>query len=178
MEFINLFKEDWRKIPQNIRYFFLSGLTLIGLTWVSDHWSGVRYNFFGWDFRGVFFSLGILLIIVGFGIVVAKQIFLYWRLNKLRRRYAISKLNKMFYLVWFNGRLILFDKTDEKNKKSYHIHPAETAEDLGFVGYGINTPLDFEQHRLAKGLVIGKPGDTIYIKVDDYNYMGQINTNH
>jgi hypothetical protein len=148
MDFLSFLKDDWQKIPQNLRYFILSGITLIALTWISDHWgSNIHYDFLGWNFRSAFFSMGIALIIVGFCLILAKQIFTYFNLTRLRYKYPIKDLNRTFYLVWFNGRLILFDKIDRKNKRSYHIHPMATAKDLGFASYGIYTPLDFEQQR-------------------------------
>lgn len=48
-----------------------------------------------------------------------------------RRKYPLKKLNIDFFLISFNGKVILFDI---KEKKYYHIFPWTTAEDLLFVG--------------------------------------------
>ncbi|HEU4967149.1 MAG TPA: hypothetical protein VFT53_06795 [Candidatus Saccharimonadales bacterium] len=162
--------DDWRKIPQNIRYIFVSGGGLILITWVTDHWGGRNtYKLFGWDFRNVFFSLGVSLIVFGLLIIVLKQLSVFYRIAQYRKKYPIKELRKSFYLVWFTGQLILFDK---RNTVYYHITPLETAQDLYFEGQGfVESTQPFD-----KVLVFEVEGTDVQIRMSDYSNGGQINT--
>src|SRR3989338_10579512 len=167
MNLFSFIKDDWEKIPQNVRYFLLSGSTLLAITWLSDHWGKDSYKLFSWDFRNIFFSLGITLILVGLVMIVSKQLYTYFNLLRLKIKYPIKNHPKTFALVWFQpGRLYLFDK---KSKLSYHVHPWETAEDLSFVGHGFNCLHDYET-ALAGDVRIGSPYN---IRIKSFHYVGQ-----
>ena len=161
--------DDWKKIPQNLRYFFLSGITLILSSWVADHWhTSTVYSFWGWDFKRTFFSLGVSIIIFGFLMLVLKQLFLVYKVAVLRRRYPISELDKSFYLVWFKGQLILFDNN---TNQYFHVTPLETAQDLFFEGQGYS---DDNRWSVVTQFDVSDP--SIRIIKADYSNGGPINT--
>ena len=170
MDFLGFLKEDWQKIPQNLRYFVISGTILLVIDWTSYHWSkGVNYTYLGKNYHQFFFNLGVSLILLGFLLIIAKQIFVVVNLQRFRYRYSLKNLNITYGLIWFNGKLYLFDK---KKKTASHITPAETASDLSFWGVGVPYPGSFEEAQVH-GLEVGDP---VNIKVKDYNLAGPINT--
>ncbi|MFC2160132.1 hypothetical protein ACFLRX_00605 [Acidobacteriota bacterium] len=134
--------DDWKKIPQNIRYYFIAGAALVFISWLIDHWGTMHiYKFWGLDIRKIGFSLGLTLIFLGLISLVVKQIIIFKNIVKYRRKYPINKIDTKFYLAWFRGKLILFD---EDKKEYHHIYPFETAQDLLFAGTGIYVDSDFE----------------------------------
>jgi hypothetical protein len=172
MSIFEFVSKDWRKIPQNFRFFILSGVLMVTIVLATDHWGQVpNYKYLGMS-RYFFFNIGIFLILVGIVSILLKQAALVWRVGKFRRRYPISKLNIGFYLVWFEGRLYLFDK---ENKKTYHVHPGGTARDLSFEANGTSHPKGFDQAMSEKD-TIGTSGETVYFKIADYTFSGRINT--
>lgn len=115
MENINFLTDDWKKIPQNIRFVLMGGIVLILNTWLLDHW-GIKepYKFWFWDIRAIGYDIGLTLIILSFVLLITKQFYYFGRIAFFRIKYPLNKLNDTFYLVWFNGKLILFD-IKEKN---------------------------------------------------------------
>jgi hypothetical protein len=71
--------------------------------------------------------------------LISKQIKLFTNILLLRRKYPLDKFNKKYYLIWFSGRLHLFDKD---TMLRHHVHPYETAQDLSFTGTGISVNTD------------------------------------
>lgn len=166
-----MIKDDWKSIPQNNRYFILTGSTLLFIDWATDHW-GRKYSLYGKDFHQWFFNAGITLILLGFVLILLKQFFNLSLLTHYRTIYSIDKVNKSFSLVLFNGRMILFDKRKENKKESYHIANSHTANDLGF--WGSEYPVDMSySEAVQKELNLSDP---ININVKDYKYIGQIKT--
>lgn len=134
MDLFNLLIDDWKKIPQNLRYFFLAGGFLIFNSWLLDHWGSEKpYLFWMFDIRYLGYSLGLTLILLCFLFLLAKQILYFKSVLIYRNRYPIKELNNKFFLVWFNGKLYVFDKA---KKKYHHVYPLETAQDLLFAGTG------------------------------------------
>lgn len=134
--------DDWKKIPQNLRYLTLAGSFLIFNTWLLDHWGREKpYTFWGWDMRSFGYSLGLSFILLGFLLLISKQFFYFGRVAFYRRKYPLDKLNREFYLAWFRGKLMLFDK---KQKTYHHVLPWDTAQDLFFVGKGFQIEESFD----------------------------------
>ena len=168
MQIFDFITDDWKKIPQNIRYFFMAGATFVFISWLVDHWgSGGIKRFWGLEINKIAFSLGLTLILLGLVFLMAKQFFIFKNIIKYRRQYPIEELNSKFYLVWFRGKLILFSK---EKKEYHHIYPLETAQDLLFSGTGTPVDIDFEN---ASNVKIS---DTMSINVKDYTDGGAINT--
>ena len=144
-----LLSDDWKKIPQNIRYLLIFGSFLISLTWIIDHWgTGHVYTFWGLDIREPAFSIGLTLIFLGILLPIVKQFLYIYDLILYRKRYPIKNLGISYILVWFNDKLILFDKS---SKTHHHVHPFETAQDLLFVGKGVYLKKNFnEKDKLLK----------------------------
>ncbi len=160
--------DDWKKIPQNLRFLVISGGFLIFNSWLLDHWGRKRpYLLWNWDVRSFGYSLGLTLILIALGLLVAKQFIYFGRIIYFRKMYPINKLNLTYYLVWFNGTLYLFDK---KPKKYYHVLPWETAQDLLFVGKGIKLPGGFSNE------VIPIPNSSKSLDPKKYSNGGNINT--
>lgn len=137
--------DDWKKIPQNIRYVFLTGVLLVFFAWLLDHWlpnGQLPYRYLEvWDIRSLCFSTGFSLIFMSIALVVFKQFYLFGVTQYYRRKYSLENLNKTYYLIWFKGKLMLFDN---KKKLYYHVHPWETAIELLFVGKGWKIQDDFK----------------------------------
>lgn len=94
--------------------------------------------------------------------------FIFYRVNIFRKKYPLTNLNISFYLVWFTGQLILFDK---ETTTYYHVKPLDTARDLFFDGQGFfeNIPFDkVEKYQYEAGDIV--------INKSDYKNGGQINT--
>lgn len=167
---IEFLVDDWKKIPQNLRYFFLAGAFLIFNSWLVDHWGTADiYLLWGLDIRYVGYSLGLSIILLGFLLLTTKQFIFLGRVVILRKKYPINELGSKFHLVWFQGKLILFDM---KKKKFHHVYPLETAEDLFFAGTGIHKNINFEQadlHRIELS-------STHNIDVSTFTDGGSINT--
>lgn len=145
----NIPNYEWKNIPQNIRYIFMIGALLIFTTWLIDHWdlpTGQIYCFFGFDIRNISFSIGLLIIFFGFGVIIIQQIWLYCNTIFYKHDYPIKDIDKEFYLVWFSnyGILYLFDK---KTKLYRHVYDIETAQDLFFLSGTHNTKEMFEEER-------------------------------
>jgi len=69
--------------------------------------------------------------------------------------------------VWFNGKLILFDK---EKKKFHHIYPIETAQDLLFAGTGTYLERNFGDDQQVK------VSESTSIDIGKYSDGGAINT--
>lgn len=153
---LNFLTDDWKKIPQTTKYFFIFGIFLIFTTWLVDHWGENRvYLLLGWDFRNTFFNAGVIIIILSFLPLLGAQ-FLYWhRAKKYKLKYPTKELNNIFYLIWFKGKLYLFDK---EMKKYFHVTPWATAQDLFFTDLGTRVDYDMEN----------KPNS---IEIDEYNQI-------
>lgn len=168
MDLINFLVDDWKKIPQNLRYFFLAGAFLIFNSWLLDHWGSENsYLFWGLDIRYSGYSLGLTLILLCFLFLLAKQILYFKSLLIYRKRYPIKDLNNKFFLVWFNGKLILFDKD---KKKYHHIYPLETAQDLLFAGTGTYITSGFGEDKIVQ------VSENTSIELNKYTDGGAINT--
>jgi len=170
----NLIKNDWEKLPQSIRYFFIIGAVLIFNSWLLDHWlpsSELPFKYFGlWDIRSLCYQIGQSLILLAIVVIVVKLIFNLPKLvTNYKTKYPIKNLGKTFDLVWFKGKLILFDHRDEKY---YHVYPWETAQDLNFVSYGTHVEDNFPNPQNSK-IEIAK--DKI-IDTAKYQNGGSINT--
>lgn len=160
--------DDWKKIPQNLRYFFLAGVFLIFNSWLLDHW-GLKnpYLFWGIDIRQLGYNIGLSIIIVGFFALLLKQLFYFKNIIWYRWKYPIKNLEYNFFLVWFNGKLYLFDS---KTNKRHHIYPFETAQDLLFVGKGKFISKNLEDAELIQ------VSDALSIDVRKYKEGQPINT--
>lgn len=85
-----------------------------------------------------------------------------------RKRYPLKRLNIDYYLVWFKGRLILFDK---KTRLHHHIRPWESAQDLSFTDKGVHVEFDFNPKDRPVISINSKKIDT-----KKYNSGKEINT--
>jgi hypothetical protein len=150
MEVLNFLTDDWKKIPQNYRYLILSGVFLISNSWLLDHWGNTKaYTYFGFDIRESGYSMGLTLIFIALLIIVAKQINSFRKVLLYQHKYPVEKLDTDFYLVWFNGKLMLFD-AKSKPKRYYHVYPWETAQNLLFVGRGFEVQTSFMPNTLIE----------------------------
>jgi len=144
----NVLVDDWKKIPQNLRYWLIAGAFLIFNTWLLDTWpNDIVYRFWGIDIRYMGYNIGLTLILLALSFLVTRQFFYFQRILHFRRKYPISKLDKDFHLLWFKGKLILFDN---KAKMYFHVYPWETAQDLLFVSHGHHMKGDFFPRKKAK----------------------------
>lgn len=135
--------DDWKKIPQNYRYLIITGVSLIFNSWLLDHWGSPQpYKYFGIDIRPHSYNLGLTLVFLALFLLVAKQFLYFGKIVWYRHKYPLNKLDIDFYLVWFNGKLILFDEKN-KPKQYFHVYPWETAQDLLYVGKRFTIPVDF-----------------------------------
>jgi len=167
---LDFLTEEWKKIPQASKIFALFGVTLILLTWLIDHWGGNKegiYTFWGHDIRQTSFNIGVSIILLVFLFIIAKQILLIKRTTQYRIKYPLKNLDTTFYLIWFNGKLILFDRS---SKLYYHIATWATAQDLFFIGQGKWIKEDFEEKKIIT-LPSGKT-----LEVSNYEDGGPINT--
>jgi len=165
--------DDWKKIPQNYRYLILGGVFLIFNSWLLDHWGKTEpYTFFGIDIRGSGYSIGLLLILIGFGFLILKQFSSLGKVMWYRQKYPVEKLDIDFFLVWFNGKLMLFDNKS-KPKKYFHIHPLETAQNLLFVDRGFKVLTSFMPNAI-KTFPANYGGEML--RLSDYKNGGSICT--
>jgi hypothetical protein len=170
--YLDFISEDWKKIPQNIRYIFLFGFFLIFNSWLLDHWGHeIPYKLIGkFDLREFGYNLGFILIIFGFLIISIKQFIIYKNIIIYRKKYPIEKLDTDYYLFWYDHKLWLIDT---KSKTYYHVHPWETAQNLLFTSYGYKINEDF---RKVDELKYNDGSIPIIINMKKYKYGGQINT--
>lgn len=161
--------DEFKKIPQGFKYFFISGTILIFIPWLIDHWgTNSLYKLWGVDIREFFFSLGLSIILVSLVLLLWRQAKYYRQAKKYRDRYPVEKHNSTFDLLWFNGKLILFD---HETKKYHHIYPYSTAQDLLFVDLGVRIKKDFEDVKSDEIRVSDKE-----IVLKEYKDGGPINT--
>lgn len=173
MDTLNLLVDDWKKVPQNYRYLILSGVVLIFNTWLLDHWgTNSPYLYLGHDIRALGYNIGLSLILIAFLFIITKQFYSYVKAIWLRRKYPINKLDIDFFLVWFNGRLMLFDDKSSP-KKYYHICPWETAQDLLFVGRGFKVSTEFMPNAIT---TFPANFEGKMLKLADYSNGGSIST--
>ena len=171
---INFIKSDFEKLPQNIRYLFIFGSFLVFNAWILDHWLPNRvlpYLFFNhFDIRAISYNSGMVLLLIGLVAVTLKQLISIPSLIRgYNRRYQIKDMGSKFDLVWFNGKLILFDHAE---KKYHHVYPWETAEDLDFISYGTHVQDKFPNPATPKvKLDSGSIVDTT-----QYQNGGSVNT--
>src|SRR6185312_17526567 len=102
MVVFGLIKEDWKSVPQNYRYFMITGITLLAIDWITDHWSKTYY-LFGHDFHQLFFNVGIVLILLFFVLILSKQFLVASLTAHYRDIYPLDKVNQTYSLVMFNG---------------------------------------------------------------------------
>lgn len=169
MEIPNFLTDDWKKIPQNLRYVFIVGVLLIFNSWLLDHWFNTTqvYYFWGLDIRYLGYSIGLTLIIACFILIIVKQFYLFSLVWWYRQKYSMSKLDKTYHLLWFNGKLMLFDNN---SKFYYHVYPWETAQDLLFVSKGWYLSVGFDP---GKEYLVDEK--TIF-KTKKYKNGGSLNT--
>lgn len=169
-----LIKNDWDKLPQNVRYLFEIGIVLVFNAWVLDHWLPdykLPYEFLGYfDIRIWCYNVGQLFILVSIVFIVIKQLLnLPQLINNYKVKYPIRDIGTKFDLIWFSGKLILFD---HKNMTYYHVYPWETAQDLNFVSYGIHVEDHFPNPKTLKiEITKGK-----ILDITKYQNGGSINT--
>lgn len=169
----NLIKKDWEKLPQNIRYLFEVGVFLVFNSWVLDHWlpnNELPFKFLGrFDIRGLCYSTGQLFVLVSIVFVAIKHLINFPKLmTNYKTRYPIKDLGKKYDLVWFSGKLVLFD---HRNKRYYHVYPWETAHNLDFVSFGVHVEDHFPNPKSSKIKIDKKVLDTT-----EYEDGGDINT--
>lgn len=170
----DLLKSDWEKLPQHFRFLLEVGIILVFNAWVLDHWlpdTILPYKYLGYfDIRVLSYNVGMTLIIFTLALIVIKQIkLLPGLIRSYENKYPIKNIGKTFELVWFNGKLILFDL---KTKKFFHVYPWETAQDLNFVSFGTHVPDHFPNPQNPKvKLDSGK-----FIDITTYQNGGSINT--
>jgi hypothetical protein len=145
-------EKEFDKLPQNIRYLFALGILLVFNAWLLDHWLQNRelpYLFLGrFDIRGISYNVGTTLFLTGIVAILLKQVIaIPSYIYDIKRKYSIDKLGKQFDLVWFQGKLYLFEY---KSKKYFHVRPWETAEDLNFVSYGTHVEDKFPNPNTPK----------------------------
>lgn len=170
---LELIKDDWNKSPQRIRLLVEVGVALVFNAWILDHWLIHRrlpFLFLGYfDIRILCYNVGQSLILLAIISIVIKQL---WNFPKLlinyKTRYPIKDIGRKFDLIWFNGKLILFD---HKSMTYYHVYPWETAEDLNFVSYGTHVQDHFPNPQNSKIKINKKDLDTSL-----YENGGSINT--
>jgi hypothetical protein len=170
----DLIKNDWEKIPQNIRYIIEVGIALMFNAWILDHWlpnQTLPYKYLWYfDLRSLCYNLGQSFVFLAIILIIIKQLL---NLPKLifnyKSKYHIKNLGKTFDLVWFSGKLILFDY---KEKKYYHVYPWETAQDLNFVSYGTHVEDHFPNPQNPK-IEISK---SKILDTTKYKNGGSINT--
>lgn len=167
---LNLLRDDWKLIPQNYRYLFIFGVILVFHSWLLDHWGSQTPLFLKWNLTNISYILGISIIFISIVFITSKQIYFYGNTSYLRNRYPINKLDISFYLVWFNGKLILFDK---KRKRYFHVYPWKTAQKLNFTSRGFSVLTDFMPTGLEE-FPANFQGDSI--KMKDYEDGGSITT--
>ena|SRR3989344_115227 len=170
----DLIKNDWDKIPQNIRYIIVIGIALIFNAWILDHWlpnQALPYKYLGYlDLRVLSYNFGQSFVFLAIILIIIKQLL---NLPKLifnyKNKYPVKNIGEKFDLVWFSGKLILFDHQD---RKYYHVYPWETAQDLNFVSYGTRVEDHFPDPKNPK-IEIGKGK---IVDVTKYQNGGSINT--
>lgn len=173
MSVAEFLSKDWQKIPQNFRFFILSGVLMIAIVLTNDQFGSEDLTYLGLS-RNNFFNIGIGLVLAGIGLVLYKQIILANAIRKLRQKYPVSEINKSFYLVHFGDPIYLLDSRD---KLVYHVYPLKTARDLSFNLYTYDAGMTFEEAK-TKDFELGTNGDKVHFKVNDYEFAGQINTTY
>lgn len=169
-DIINLLADDWKKIPQNYRYLIIGGAFFIFNSWLVDHWGSYSYKYLlTIDIGLISYYVGLILIIIGFIILIGKQIFSYANVLNLRRKYPVSKIYKDFVIVSFNGKWILFDK---KTKEYHHLVPWETVQDLQFVSWETYVNYGFDPN--SKNMI--NLNNKKKIDISKYKIGGSINT--
>ncbi|MCL4418744.1 hypothetical protein M1146_01425 [Patescibacteria group bacterium] len=148
----DLIRNEWEKIPQSIRYIIEIGIALIFNVWMLDHWlpnQALPYKYLGqFDLRSMLYNIGQSFVFLAITLILFKQLFNFPKLIfNYKNKYPIKDLGKKFELIWFSGKLMLFDYNE---KKYYHVHPWETAEDLQFVSHGIHIDDVFPNSRNTK----------------------------
>jgi hypothetical protein len=124
-------REDWQKIPSNLRYLIYMGFSLVFMSWLYDHWgTNPPVVWIIQNFSVLAFNAGLWLLIVSFVAIFARQVWLFWTTQRLRVRYPLNRLNDDFHLVSLGGKVYLFDT--RQGKKKYHIRNWQTMIDLGF----------------------------------------------
>ena len=170
----NLIQNEWEKIPQSLRTFIEIGVVLVFNSWLLDHWnlSGtLPCKYLGkFDLREISYNLGMTAIYVSLGIIVLRLIISFPQVvSNYKNKYPTKNIGKTFELVWFNGKLMLFE---HKKKLYYHVYPWETAQDLDFISYGTHVEDHFPNPNNVKvKLDSGKMLDT-----SEYKNGGSINT--
>lgn len=170
----NLIKNEWEKIPQTLRLCIEIGIGLVFNAWVLDHWTStgsLPYKYLGqFDLREASYNIGMTFIYFAIIAIVFKLIInLPELINNYKTKYQIKNIGKTFDLVWFSGKLILFD---HKIKRFYHVYPWETAQDLDFVSFGTHVEDHFPNPTKSKiKMENGKILDTA-----EYQNGGSINT--
>ena len=163
----DLIKNEWEKIPQTIRLLIEIGIALVFNAWILDHWNSsgsLPYKYL-WklDLREISYNFGMSLIFFSIIVIFIKQIYSIPKLiTNYKTKYAIKKLGKTYDLVWFSGKLILFD---HDNNHYYHVRPWETALDLQFDSYGTHVEDHFPNPKETKiKLESGKILNTLQYK--------------
>lgn len=172
MSIPDFLSKDWQRIPQNFRFFILSGVLFIAIVLATIQFGGsAEFNYLGLS-EQTFFNAGLALIIVGTGLVLYKQLIFANEIRKLRKKYPIGLIDKTFYLVHFGDPIYLLDI---KDKTAFHIHPLKTARDLSFNLYTRDAGMSFIKAK-ETNKEIGKKGDKVHFKIGEYEFAGQINT--
>ncbi len=165
--------DDWKKLPQSFRLLIICGLLLIVNSWLLDHWrpnNQLPFLYFGQDIRQISYTIGFSLILLAILLVVIQKIrHIEGPITSYKEKYSIENIDKTFHLIWFSGKLMLFDN---KDNKYYHVYPWETAQDLNFVSFGkhVNDHFPDPQNKIV--LI----DDKKKVDLTKYSNGGSINT--
>jgi hypothetical protein len=158
---------NWEGIPASARYCILVGLVLLGLDWISDVW----WHYYRWgifNFHHIFFDLGNIFICLGLIIIPLTAFFTLSIYTNNRSLYSPDKAYNTFYLVSFNGCLVLFDHTKPNKKLAYLIQGKNTLKNLGLTGSVQNENLSYGE-AMIKNLKINMPDNKV-LTVNDYKF--------
>ena len=169
-KFLSFLTDDWKQIPLNYRFIIISGSFLIFNSWLLDNWGATNiYLFWGFDIRKTGYNIGLTLILLSLLPLISKQFIYLAKRQYYRSKYPTNKLDEKFHLVWFRGKLMLFDI---KKKKYYHVFPWETALSLSFDKKGVSIDQDFYSQLHEKIRI----SEEQLIDVEKYSEGGSINT--
>ncbi len=161
---VGVFEDDWRRIPANVRSIFLFGLFLIVISWLGDRWTDkVQYQAFGDGTNEALFRLGVYIICLFFVVLVAKAIWLWGKIVRMRRHYPVDRLYKDFYLADIQGSIYLFDN---HSKQRLHIKTPQTIYDLELWLYG--WPVFSKDEKLTNETEIEIPAVNKKVKWGEY----------
>lgn len=174
---LNILKKEWDELIPAGKFAIIYGIVIILFIWIDktlnlNFFNSIFESSFKFTLQNSYFLLANILMLTLFLLLILERGYVNLKILYYKLRYPIKHLNKKFYIISFNGRVCLLDRT---KKEIRWIKSWRTALDLDFIGEWTNNPTDITNpDTLVNTSFHTKDGQNINLR--EYTYVPGIHT--